>query len=359
MTTPRFFTDPLSGATYPFKGRLTSTQMNQILVGLRGIDYALEWNQAYQWPVATTITSLLGKSVAFSRATMEALVLMQHTGATTVNVRSYTPAGAFYAAKTITAPAGGWTTTTYGVVVPSPTITVVGGATVNASAQKVATLDATTGAFTTRSMNNAEAAVGPACGVWDPYHSLFILGINGTGTTGKIETSPTGVTWTPRTSPSATTPSAIATDSAGTVVVLLAGSGNKAWRSTTGTAFDEVTMPATATWSSLTYSAGLGLWVATDASANLATSLDGQSWAAATLGGGITHPQKLASTKNLVISLSAAGLTVSTDGSTFRRAVYESPTVTVNDLWANDEIALALTNDTTDGKLRASPLFRI
>ena len=60
MTSPRFGTDPLSGASYPFKGRLTSAQMNSLLGWLRGIDYAIEYNQAFSWPVATTMTAMTG-----------------------------------------------------------------------------------------------------------------------------------------------------------------------------------------------------------------------------------------------------------------------------------------------------------
>lgn len=358
MSSPRFFTDPLSGATWPYKSRLTSAQMNQVIAGLRAMDYAVEWNQAYTWPHTTTESTMIGKAVSFNRVTMETMLLMDVSSAATVLVRKYTPSGTLRGIGTFSAPAGGWTTTTYGISVSSPTVTIVGGLTPSASAQKIATYSTATETFTLRSTNNASANVGPSCGVWDATNGMFIVGFNGASVS--IETSTNGQTWVSRTTPAVATPSAIATNGSGVTVALLSGSGSTAWRSTNGTSWSAVSMPASSTWSAITYSVGLGLWVASDGSANLATSTDGATWSAATLGGAnAEYPARLASTKNLVLSLAANSIAVSEDGSTFRRALYFSAGRTVESLWASNDIALATIDDGTNTTLYTSPLFRV
>ena len=370
MTSPRFFTDPLSGATYPFKGQLTSAQMNQILAGMRAIDYALEWNQATSWPLVDVTLAAGCSAIALDKKWHRLVALISAVGDTSPNTYSITIGGtSITSIGSPTAPAGGWTTAP-GVVCSNDTVTIIGGTTVNASNQKVATMTSDGTDFDIQSMSNAEAGVGPTVMLWDPYNELFIAGLDGTGATGKIETSADGTSWSASTASTVATPIAGATDGNGTTVLILSGSGNVAMRSTNGTTWSNVTLPETREWSCITYSPGLGKWFAGDGwetgsetgmNLNYATSIDGITWSTQAYTGMTHSPKLLGCTGNIVFACNGYGNTeyilAAEDGYTFKIVAQAAASTQLSAMFSSPEIIAVLSEAGTE--LTASAYYAL
>jgi hypothetical protein len=158
---------------------------------------------------------------------------------------------------------------------------------------------------------------------WDAANSLWIAGFSEGSNAKRLATSPNGMTWTIQTSPNTNSVGRIVTTAAGVSVAVSRTSTNKALRSTNGTTWAEVTLPASSTWSHITHSRGLGKWFASDGVANYATSLDGITWTtqAFTLGidAGTGAPVGMASVGNIIYAADPieGNLLMSEDGSRY------------------------------------------
>jgi len=315
MTVTRLWVDPKLGANYVFGDKLPSSDFNGFISGIRALDRALEDHMIATWTEVTMANTYA--KVGYDQKWHRILGLRTMSGDTTPNVDVINPFSGAYYGMTITGPAGGWNTSfggrpRSGVVASNSTVTLVGGVSVNATAQKIATLDSNGATWTLQSMASSAAGVGPYHLIWDPYNELFVAGMNGSGTTDIIETSPDGETWTARTVPSAHTINDIATDGSGTIVAVLNASTDKAWRSVNGgVTWSEVTMPSTTEWTCITYVPGLETWYAANgdssgsypgANDTYASSTGGSTWSSATYY--TTYvPKALASTGNVLLAV--------------------------------------------------------
>lgn len=342
MTVPRFWTDPLSGAAYPFKGQLTAAQMNAYVTALQRLDYAIERSQAMTFPGAFSGSGTEFAALLFDETSGLIYTLAQFTGSTSVEVGVSAADGSALLSRTVSGePAGGWTTTAKAAMAVNGSGTVlIGGATVNASGGKVA-LAAEDAGFAVQTLNTTGAGVGVTCAVWDATHSLWIVGLDGGSNTTRIETSANGTSWTNRTTAAAVNPLAMATDGSGTTVAV--GNANVGHRSTDGTTWASVSMPTPggSGWKTVTYSAGLGLWFASDGASKWATSPTGVTWTDATSSfdkvydGSDVPFDNIGSLGNLVIGQdSLGGIWASEDGLTFRQThVSAAPSATGVRLW--------------------------
>jgi hypothetical protein len=291
------------------------------------------------------------------------LLLVSATGSTSIYCLKMTPDGAQDATRTVSGePAGGWTTTSGAGSIASDGAgtVVIGGTTVNASVEKVAS-STDGGNFTVRSLATiGGAGVGVTALIWDSGNSVFVAGANGGSTTTTIETSPDGVTWTNRTNANSNAIAKWAVDGSGTVVGISSASTNKAVRSTDLISWSEVTLPATATWTGITYSAGLGKWFATDGT-NSAESSDGVTWSTISMlewDGTAAGVVLLGSTGNLVIGARTNGdIFVSEDGATFARVGVEPGGSTAHDLWVTSTGIVTMTHDGADTNVRIGAIY--
>ena len=359
MTIPRFWTDPKSGANYSFGDKLPSSDFNAFLAGWRNIDYAIERNQALTYPGLETISGTLFSACAIDDQFDQILLLSDVTASTSVFCLKLTPSGQQDSTRTVSGePAGGWTTTSGCITSDGAGTIVIGGTTVNASTKKVAV--ATDGGnFTTQDVNASGAGVGVTALAYEANGGLFIAGLNGGTTATTIETSPDGVTWTGRTNANTNAISRIATDGNGTVVAISSASTNQAVRSTDGGAtWSAVTLPATAVWTGITYSPGLGKWFVTNGT-NSASSGTGSTWDSITMSAALVL---LGSTGNLVIGQRSTGdLYVSEDGEEFARVGtgVSIGAISANNLWVTSTGIVALVNDGSDSEVQISSLYHV
>lgn len=369
MTSPRFWSDPLNGATYNFGQRLTSTQMNAYVSGLRNIDVALEWNQLSSWSQSTIDYSgtagIPGACVSYDGVHAQLCVLQDCVADATPYVRRQQIGNDSVSSSTqITGiPAGGWTTGYADSGIKTTNVirsaifsnrsgeTVCGARTELASGKKVA-YSSNGVDFAAQTMNTTDSGVGVTALIYDYGNSVWIAGLSG-GSTGKtIETSTDAVTWTVRTNANSNTIHRFAQDEQGTVVGISSASTNKAVRSTDSIAWTEVTLPASASWTGLTYSAGLGKWFAASTGGDYAESADGQTWSSKTadLFDTASTPNKLGSTRNLVVAVDRAGIWVSSNGTDFTRRVHNPRSSIVygnQTYWISDEMVAFVTHTGT------------
>jgi hypothetical protein len=107
-----------------------------------------------------------------------------------------------------------------------------------------------------------------------PLLSLWVAGLSN----GNIETSPDGETWTNQTVPNSDRRHSLAV-SDDEILAFTNASTDKALRSTNGTAWSEVTMPASGTWAHGAWNAARGKFMACDTTADtFATSATGATW---------------------------------------------------------------------------------
>lgn len=109
--------------------------------------------------------------------------------------------------------------------------------------------------------------------MWVPWAGLFVAAANN-GTTDRIATSPDGLTWTRRTTPSALS---FVNVGYGPGVALAVGLSGLCYRSTDCITWASVAMPS-GTWNAVTWGAGLFVAVGSAGVQQVATSPDGITW---------------------------------------------------------------------------------
>jgi hypothetical protein len=364
MTTPRFWTDPLSGASYSFGDKLPASSVNAILDGLRAIDYAIERNQCTSFRPAT-ISSKNVAAVCIDERYDQILALESDVAVAAFTVFVHTPNGEQQADRDVTSlPTGGWNTQTGAITSNGAGTILVGGETAQDHQEKVAV--STDGEdFVTQTMNTGGAGVGVTALAYDSGGGLFIAGLDGGTTSTTIETSPDGVTWTTRTTPNTNAIGAIATDGAGTVVAISSASTNQAIRSTDGgVSWSSVTLPATSAWTGITYSKGLGKWFVTDDGANFAVSSIGATWAVGAFNSplrGAYRPDRLACTGNIVMAQDSYGrIYLSDDGENYVNVVEPSVGLaSFSALYASSAGVVGCISNSGDSYLQIGQIFHL
>jgi hypothetical protein len=273
----RYGTDPLSGGLFTFGQRLRSAEhMNLILPWLRGFDTAAQLLAVTNWPYAQTTgvstSDRINDAVFFEATNSWVAVGLEWGGSSSAIWNCRHPAAE--------------------LVLQSPTdigelsccatdgsSVVVGSRDTGSTAQKFL-VSADAYAWTARNLSGATTERVQGL-LYDTINSQFIAVLSGD----KIETSPTGTTWTAEsTSGSGFDFEAIASD--GTSLIVAACSG-------TATSFDS--SPDGATWTARTvpsgdyidivYHSGWEKWFASTTT-GVIESTDGTTWAA----GSATHP---------------------------------------------------------------------
>lgn len=358
MTTPRFWTDPLSGASYNFGQRLTSAQMNACLTGLRSVDYQTEFNQAVTWS-KTTLSSSLVVGACYDYSKNRILFVRSNMAVASRTPDFATDAGAV--GPVSGAPAGGWSANV--MAGDRNGNAMIGATTTGSDTLKVAVYTGTS--FVARSLN-ASGTEGVTALVYDSSNSVWIAGLDD----GTIETSTdTGVTWTSRTNANSNPLRQLASNGAGTVIGISSASTNKAVRSTDSISWDEVTLPATAAWSTIAYSPGLGKWFLSEGGAggsadNYAVSTnDGVTWSLGSYAhfddGDPSPPDVMGCFGNIIAGIyDDDSIRISSDGENFNLATTVTATA-VMCAAVTPEIGILAAHDNTDSYVAVTPVFRI
>jgi hypothetical protein len=299
---PRFFTDPLGGSLFSFGQKWTSTAANAYLVGLRAHDLAIERAIAENWP--ETFTEVVPEETAVCWSEAAGLWIIGRQDASTPanpHVVRGTRINALYNATT-QPPAGTGGVTVKGLSAYGQYVSMCGtpGA---ANNQKYRWSDNYGDTWVIAGSSYSDANSVDVV-EWFASAGLFVSG----GALGRIETSPTGATWTPRTPANTNAISSMA--SSGSVIVgVSSASTNKCVVSANGIDWVERTLPYTIPWFGVTHLASQGYWLAVgydSPTLYLAKSADAVTWTGVSHAGffpSVQNPKKLVSTGNIAALL--------------------------------------------------------
>jgi hypothetical protein len=272
MTTSRFWNDPLEGASYSFGERLTSTQQNSYVDGLRKLDQAIDALQAFNWVhTASGVGENDGQVAVWNSIAGNFITYYGATGN-----YEYTPNLDPIGSRTVDTSSGA-APSARAIAVDPTGIVVVGGVPDSTGAPKF-TRAAANGAYYTTVAATAGTSQVMAL-AHNAYHSSFVAGLKYSTSPGVIQTSSDGQTWTARTTPNTNAVSSIACDKLGVTVAVSSANTAKALRSSDLDTWTEVNLPATARWNAVAYVPGLGKWFVSSSSSNqYAESTNGTTW---------------------------------------------------------------------------------
>jgi len=323
---PRFFTDPLSGSSYPTGGQLTSTHENVYVAGMRKIDEAIERQVVSNWPYSHSNATACDTSCACWSTGHEVWLEGRQTaeGSTGPACMYGRQANYFIACGSVSGSDGltvkGIAAFGTGIVMcGEPSVASAAKYRVNASISTPAWSVGTSGLSTT-------GAVNAICHhyVASPLVSVYVSG----GYDGTVETSPTGVIWTQKVAANAN--NIVAMESNGVVVVgVTSALSINCVTSIDGDTWVQRTMATTAAWVDVCWATQQSKWVAVGvAGGNIVinTSSDGTTWTATTVLSGLDltyTPTRILSTGNAIILFSSSLSFFSFDlGATWRQGRY-------------------------------------
>ena len=323
---PRFFTDPLSGSTYPTGAQLTSIHENVYVAGMRKIDEAIERQVCFNWHSAESTTGCDTSCACWSPGHAVWLEGRQTAAGATGPACMYGSQVDYFTACGTVSGSDGLTVkdiTAFGtgiVMCGEPSVASAAKYRVNTSISTPVWAVGTSGLSTTGAVNSICHHY-----VASPLVSLYVSG----GYDGTVETSPTGVVWTQKVAANAN--NIVSIKSNGVVIVgVTSALSINCVTSTDGDTWVQRTMATTAAWVDVCWVTNQSRWFAVGvAGGNMVfnTSSDGTTWAAVTVLSGpvlTDTPFKLVTTGNVVMLVQTNGVTWCTSdlGANWRKGHY-------------------------------------
>ena len=327
-----FFDDPLLGVLYT-TNQLPKAHMNDWIIGIRGMDLAIQNATARQWLYSTDITAQVANFSAKCCAFSHGLQLWAVAGAISGSAADAIVTTADYTTFTQRTVPVGTATSIDAVATAWQASTIVAGC--------------DDGTFRRSTDGATWASVSPAAiSSVTCMHQAGRCGGNYflAGSTGEVEVSTTGASWTASTAFPASLASHdikdIADNANSSSPILVAvgntGSTDKCARSVDGATWTEGTLPSSTSWNSVTWSRSLQKFVAVNEGATAwATSGDGTTWSSLSVT--TAPPSNVAMIRCCgtalvaVISTSGNVYTSQDDGVTWSAAYVSSGTLTNQD----------------------------